>query len=141
MLDKVFVHQKLASLIQYLDELEPLTKRTLAEYRAYYVERHAVEKLIELIVEFATDINRHLIESTGRGAPETYYSTFEEIARLKVISPNLAVRLGATTGLRNRLVHGYEDVDDDAVYHALKPLMRNYRRYVAAVEAYLRRLS
>jgi len=140
-LDKAYVRQKLVSLIQYLDEIAPLTQITLAEYRADFVRRHAVEKLIELIVEFASDINRHLVEGAGKAAPQTYYNTFEEVAHLKVISVSLAARLGATTGLRNRLVHGYEDVDDELVHQALKPLARNYRKYVIAIEEYLRRVS
>jgi len=140
-LDKAYVRRKLASLIQYLDEIAPLTRLTLAEYQVDFVRRHATEKLIELIVELASDINRHLVEAAGKATPETYYNSFEEAARLKVISAALASRLGATTGLRNRLVHGYEDVDDRLVHQALKPLVRDYRKYVASIEDYLRRAS
>lgn len=73
MLDKEFVRQKQGLLIKYLDELEPLAKCSLDEYRADYVKRHAVEKLIELVVEYASDINRHIIESAGQAPPQTYW--------------------------------------------------------------------
>lgn len=137
MLDKAFVRLKLVQLVQHLDELEPLSRMTLAEYQADYIRRHAVEKLIELTVEEASDINRHLIESVGRAAPATYYSSFEALAKLKVITAKRASRLGATTGLRNRLVHGYEIVDHAIVHRTLPTLVRDYRQYIVAVEKYL----
>lgn len=139
MLDREFVRQKQSLLIKYLDELEPLAKCSLDEYKADYVKRHAVEKLIELVVEYASDINHHIIESTGQAPPQTYYGTFEEVGKLGIIPGELAARLGSTTGLRNRLVHGYEKVSDDIVYYSLKPLLRNYKRYVALIDDYLTR--
>lgn len=56
---------------------------------------------------------------------------------MEIIPEDLAARLGSTTGLRNRLVHGYEKVSDDIVYYSLKPLLRNYKRYVALIDDYL----
>ena len=137
MLDKEFVRQKQSLLIKYLDELEPLVECSLDEYQADYVKRHAAEKLVELVVEYASDINRHIIESVGQAPPQTYYSTFEEMGKLEVIPVELAARLGSTTGLRNRLVHGYEKVRNDIVYYSLKPLLRHYKRYVALIDDYL----
>ncbi len=137
MLDERFVRQKLGLLISRLDELEPLAACTLQEYRADHVKRYAVERLIELIVEYATDINRHVVEASGAAPPQTYYSTFEEMGKLGIIPHDAAVRLGGTTGLRNRLVHGYEKVSHEIVHRSLKPLLRNYKQYVGWLDAYL----
>jgi len=81
-LDEPFIQRKLADLGQYLDELEPLAACTLVEYQTDYVKRHAIEKLIELVVETASDINRHVVEASGRAPPQTYYSTFDEMGKL-----------------------------------------------------------
>lgn len=137
MLDKRFVRQKLGLLIARLDELAPLVVGTLDEYKTEHIRRYAVERLIELIVEIASDINRHVIEAAGAAPPQTYYSTFEEMGRLGVIPPEAAARLGATTGLRNRLVHGYEKVSHEIVYRSLEPLLHYYGQYVAWLDAYL----
>lgn len=137
MLDERFVRQKLALLIARLDELEPLATCTLKEYKSDHVKRYAVERIIELIIEYATDINRHVVEALGAAPPQTYYSTFEEMGKLGVIPQDAAARLGGTTGLRNRLVHGYEKVSHEIVYRSLKPLLRYYRQYVGWLDAYL----
>jgi uncharacterized protein YutE (UPF0331/DUF86 family) len=136
-LDERFVQQKLGLLIARLDELESLSACTLKEYKADHVKRYAVERLIELIVEYATDINRHIVEVMGVAPPQTYYSTFEELGNLGIIPHDAAARLGGTTGLRNRLVHGYEKVSHEIVYHSLEPLLRYYRQYVGWLDAYL----
>src|SRR5512139_1680699 len=56
MLDKALVAQKLAFLIEHLDELEPLSTAALEEYKTDAIKRHATEKLVELVVGYATDI-------------------------------------------------------------------------------------
>lgn len=137
MLDERFVRQKLSLIIARLDELEPLAACTLEEYRTDHIRRYAAERLIELIVEYATDINRHVVEASGAAPPQTYYSTFEEMGKLGVIPQDGARRLGATTGLRNRLVHGYETVNHEIVYRSLQPLLRYYKQYVGWLDAYL----
>ena len=139
MLDKDLVRKKLNELHKHLKELEPLTQATLSEYRADYVRRHAAEKLVELIVEYAIDINRMIVEAARADPPQTAYDTFLEIERLGVIPADLTPRLASTTGLRNRLVHRYETIDNKAVYYALKPLIQHYRQYAQWIRAYLTR--
>ena len=141
MLDERFVRQKLSLLIARLDELAPLVDRTLEEYKADHVSRYATERLIELVVEYATDINRHVVEAAGAAPPQTYFGTFEEMGKLGVIPQDAAGRVGGTTGLRNRLVHGYETVSHEIVYRSLQPLLRYYRQYVGWLDAYLSQQS
>lgn len=135
--DEGFTKQKLHLLLSHLDELVPLCKISLEEYEKDYVKRYAVERLIEIIVEYAIDINRYVIESLGKAPVQTYYDAFTAIGDLGIIPKSLAARLASTTGLCNRLVHNYEKVQHDIVYYSLKPFVRNYRRYFALMEDYL----
>lgn len=137
MLDKSLVRQKLAFLLEHLDELEPLAAITLDEYRADVIKRHATEKLIELVVGYATDVNQLVIEGAGRAAPQSYYHSFILVAELNVLPRDLATRLASTTGLRNRLVHLYEKLEHESVYYSLAPLVKNYRQYLVLVNDYL----
>jgi len=141
MLDKALVEQKLAYLIEHLDELEKLSVATLEEYKSDAIKRHATEKLIELVVGYATDINQLVVEEVGRSVPQTYYDTFMAMQDLGILSQDLAARLANTTGLRNRLVHQYERLNYEAVYYSLKPLAKNYRQYIVLLNDYLRSAS
>lgn len=138
MLDKALIEQKLAFLIEHLDELAPLSIATLDEYKTDAIKRHATEKLIELVVGYATDINQLIIEGVGHSVPQTYYSTFAVMGELGTLPEDL-IRLANTTGLRNRLVHGYEKLSHEAVY-SFKPLVKNYQQYMMLMSDYLHRI-
>jgi uncharacterized protein YutE (UPF0331/DUF86 family) len=136
--DKEFLLRKMGSLNTYLDEIKPLVEITFVEYKKDYIKRHAVEKLIELIVEIASDINRDVIEAEKKAPAATYYSTFTQLAELEILPEDLSVRLASTTGLRNRLVHRYEEIDHKVVYHSAVRLLPDYRRYFKLIEKYLK---
>ncbi len=138
-LDRDLVRKKLSLLHKHLKELEPLTRLTLTEYKQDYVRRHAAEKVVELIVEYAIDINRAVVEADQVEPPQTSYNTFLEMERLGIIPPELTLRLAGATGLRNRLVHRYDEIDNRAVYHSLQPLLHHYRQYALLIKAYLDR--
>ena len=137
MLDKALVAQKLAFLIEHLDELEPLSAAALEEYKTDAIKRHAAEKLVELVVGYATDINQLIVEGLGHAVPQTYYSSFIAVQELSVLPQDLATRLANTTGLRNRLVHQYEKLSHEVVYYSLKPLLKNYRQYIVLIRDYI----
>jgi len=139
MLDKDLVRRKLAFLHEHLGELEQLAQLSLAEYTSDFVRRHAAEKVAELIVEYAIDINRIIVEAAQVSPPQTSYNTFLEMERLGILPSDLTPRLASATGLRNRLIHRYEEVDPQAVYYSLLPLLRNYREYARLIEAHVDR--
>jgi uncharacterized protein YutE (UPF0331/DUF86 family) len=137
-LHREFILLKMKSLRTYLDEIKPLVEITFTEYKKDYVKRHAVEKLIELIVEIASDINRNVIEAQ-KGAPASnYYNTFTQLGELNILPEALSLKLAATTGLRNRLVHRYEEIDHKVVYHSAVRLLPNYLQYFKLIEKYLK---
>ena len=68
---------------------------------------------------------------------DTYYSSFARLGELEIIPEELARRLASTTGLRNRIVHRYEDVEHKIVYHSAVRLLKDYRRYFKLIGKYL----
>ncbi len=138
MLDETLIRRKLASMLEHLSVLEPLTQISLADYHKDAIRRHATEKLVELVVEFASDVNRAILQGLDKTPPQTYYNSFWELSQLGILPTSLMPRLASATGLRNRLVHRYEYINNETVYHSLKPLVRNYREYGELIEAFLK---
>jgi uncharacterized protein YutE (UPF0331/DUF86 family) len=136
-LNKDVIFLKMKNLAQYLGELEPLVSVGIVEYQKDYVKRHAVEKLVELIVEIASDINRDIIEAEQSEPATSYFSTFTQLGELKILSKELSDRLASTTGLRNRLVHHYEDIEHKIVYLSAGKMLKDYRQYFQLIEKYL----
>lgn len=133
LLNKDLLKIKLMELQQYLTELEPLITLDFKTYQSDYIKRHATEKLIELIVEIASDINRHFIEAYGREPASTYFDTFEEMGEIGILPKAIVSKLASTTGLRNRLVHRYEKIDHKAVHQTLNSFLRNYTQYFVLI--------
>ncbi len=83
------VERKLAAMANYLDELRALRPSDLQEYQKDLPRRRAVERLLQLIVEVATDINTHLAAESGE-VPDDYFESFWSAARLGAIDDELA---------------------------------------------------
>ena len=63
--------------------------------------------------------------------PDTYYETFLQLGTLRVLPEDLAQGLAPSAGLRNRLVHEYDDVDDAIVYASVNEATKLYTDYAA----------
>jgi uncharacterized protein YutE (UPF0331/DUF86 family) len=136
-IDAALIRRKLGHIIAALDALRPLAELPLDEYRARLYERKAAERLLQETVEAALDINAHVIAETGRSVPDDYYSGFVELGTMGILSPELALLLAPSAGLRNRLVHEYEALDDSKVLAAIGGALVLYPRYLQAIEAHL----
>lgn len=84
------VGRKLARMQEYLGELAELTTCSFQDYRSDYKVRHAAERLIELVVEAAIDINTLVVSELRKRPPTDYYSSFIEMGELQVLPAKLA---------------------------------------------------
>ncbi|MEX2356277.1 MAG: DUF86 domain-containing protein [Thermaerobacterales bacterium] len=131
--------RKLAKLVQYLEELETKRGLTFETYRANWETRRVVERQLQLVVEVMTDINTTLLVALDQPPPKDYFLSFIEAGEKGIIPRSLADRLAPGTGLRNRLVHEYETVDDRIVHQSIEECLVTVPQYVAAVKAFLDR--
>ena len=135
--DAAIIRRKLAAMVEAMAGLRPLAPLGLEEYRQRYYERKAAERLLQEAIEATLDINAHLIAELGRAVPEDYYGGFLQVAELGILPPALARDLAPAAGLRNRLVHEYDAIDDTKVLAAIRRALDLLPRYVHAIEAYL----
>lgn len=124
-------------MAQYLEELGTLKSIDLDEYLSDFRERRAVERLIQLIVDVAVDLNTHILVDEGYPAPSDAYTSFIEAGKHGVLPPDLARSLAPSTGERNIIVHEYETIDDAIVFLSISETLRLYGRYVETVLAYV----
>ena len=136
-LDAAVVRRKLEIITANLRLLQPIAGLDLETYRSDPYRRKATERMLQEIVEAATDINVHIVVRTGGRAPDGLHQSFFEAATCGVLSHDLAAALSPSAGLRNRLVHEYDAVDDAIVLEAVSETQQHYAHYVAAVERFL----
>jgi len=82
----------------------------------------------------AIDVNEHLISELatgeGRSTRLTYRDTFLMLAELGVYSRDFAQQIASSVGLRNILVHDYNDVDRKIVHGSIRACLTDYHEYL-----------
>lgn len=127
--------RKLVYLTEYLNDLKKFRNISDEQYQEHHYE---IERLLQLIVEVACDINAHIITEHHEKPPTSYYQSFIELGKLGILSTELSEKLAPSTGLRNALVHLYEDIDDKQVKESISATLKYFPRYVAAIQKYLK---
>jgi uncharacterized protein YutE (UPF0331/DUF86 family) len=137
--DAALVRRKLAHIITSLDMLAAIGEMRLDRYRASVWERKGTERVLQEAIEAALDINAHLIAEAGAAIPDDYFGGFMKLGELGIIPRDLAAAVAPSAGLRNRLVHEYDAIDDDKVLAAVRTILQLYPGYIQAIEAHLGR--
>ncbi|TEB07725.1 hypothetical protein Psch_01280 [Pelotomaculum schinkii] len=139
MVDPLVVNRKLQKLTGYLIELEKMKEITLEEYRSDFRHRRTVERLIQLIVDVAVDINTHTIVDAGKPPPADAFNSFLEAAEIGLYPKIFAKEIAPSTGERNIIVHDYESIDDTIVFESISEAIELYYQYVKYVSEYNRK--
>ncbi len=135
--DREVVGRRLRAMADALADLEALRGATAERLRAEPLTRAATERLLQVVVDLAIDVNAHLVTTARGRAPSTGRASFEGMAEIGAIGVDLAARLAPTAGLRNVLVHRYADIRVDLVAAAIDPALDDFAVYIRAVAAHL----
>ena len=141
MIDHELVNRKLSQIVEYLTALTPLQGISYEDYLQQPLARYAAERLLQLLVDTAVDINAHLTVELAGTPPQDYYDSFIKTAQAGVLSVTFALSLTKSTGLRNRLVHQYEAIDHIIVHGAIAEAIAQYTEYCRHITIFLDRHS
>ncbi|MFP4244925.1 MAG: type VII toxin-antitoxin system HepT family RNase toxin [Ectothiorhodospira sp.] len=141
MIREDFIRRKLQLIGEDLGRLVRFKDLTLDELLADDIRLAAVERIIERIVMRAVDVNEHLLAERlppdARSTRLNYRDTFLALADVGVCDPDFAREIAASAGLRNILVQDYNDVDRRILHRSIGSCLRDYKRYVEQVEAFI----
>lgn len=140
MINQEFIWRKISLIQQDLTRLKEFENKTFAaiarDWRSYSI----VKNLLLEIIGRALDINQHLIAElapTKTGAPLDYTQTFLKLADLKILPYNFAQKIAKSAGFRNAIVHGYNELDQEIVYHSIKDALNQYKQYCQLIINFL----
>jgi uncharacterized protein YutE (UPF0331/DUF86 family) len=122
-------------LMRIRESLETL-RRLLALPALDEIGRAALERSLQTCIDAAIDVNGHLLVGSGHPPPANSHQSFLDLAgRLRLLPEDLSRELAPSAGLRNRLVHRYDELDDGKVLEGARNAVRLFPRYATAVEA------
>ena len=93
------------------------------------LEENGVLHALQILVENAIGKAKHLLKDRGEAVPVSAYDAFQRLAELGDISRSSLEHWNAVIGLRNRIVHGYMNLDMSRVLELVRQ-----RDYMPVVE-------
>ena len=137
-LDAAVIRRKLRRIRANMETLAgAIAAVSIEAYAADEMRRRAVERLLQETIDAVVDVNNLLLRGAGLAPAEDYYRSFLDIGRAGMIDAPFALALAPAAGLRNRIVHEYEDLDHALVLRAAHDAPEQLRQYVGAIERYL----
>lgn len=137
LLDRDQAGARLRTMRDMLDELETLRGVSAARLGDEPLTRAAAERLIQVVVDLAVDVNAHIAVVATGTAPQTGRESFFAAATSGAITEELAAQLAPAAGLRNVLIHRDTDIRTDLVASAVDTVLDGFAEYVRQVAAYL----
>ena len=137
MVDPARVSRLLEALSECRERLDALRALPPDEYTGD--RALAGRYLVQASAQICIDLANHVIASSGWRAPTDFRDTFTVLEEHEVVAPELAEQMRALAGLRNRLVHVYEDIDDRIIHASLSEGLIDLAEYARAIADLTRR--
>ena len=132
-MDREVIDQKLESLrhcLQRIHEKCPPTAEILAKD---FDSQDILTLNLSRAVQICVDVGAHIISSKNVPPPTTMGQTFDVLAQLGVISPDLAARMKNAVGFRNIAVHNYETINWQIVHAIATHHLSDFKDFARAV--------
>ena len=139
MIDPELVTRKIVLITRDLEALRPIAAKPRASYLESGTDETLAERYLERMIGRMIDVNYHLLTESEHPPPPDYHASFTQLADLGVCDREFAQRIATCAGLRNRIVHEYNDLDASKVFDALQAAMRDIPQYLEKVNAYVNR--
>lgn len=138
MIDRELVTRKIVLISGDLEELRKLASSGVESYLADPYKEILAERFLERMVSRMIDINYHIITGSEKPPPKDYYDSFTELGKMGILDPKFAARIASSAGLRNRIVHEYDDIDPVKVFEAIQSALADLPIYLKAVLSLIR---
>lgn len=119
--------------------LKALAGKPQSEFVQDMIAVGAARYYLQTAIEAMVDINNHILSQQGLGTFETHARTIEVLADAGVLSKSNLLIYIQMVGLRNRLVHTYEQIDNAVIHQILTDQLSDFETYIAEVTAFIHR--
>lgn len=140
MIDRQLITRKMSLILEDLAGMARLSKLSRAQYLEDSINEALAERYLERAIGRMIDINFHLITESGHAPPKDYHESFTRLGTLGVMTTDLAKETAMAAGLRNRIVHEYDDIDPERVYEALPVAIRRIPAYLDHIQRFIEKV-
>jgi uncharacterized protein YutE (UPF0331/DUF86 family) len=115
-----------------IDRVEFIDEHLSQDILSDRILRKAIYKEFQEAIEAASDLCAMIRRGLNSSAKDDY-SNIDFLVERKVVEERLGRRLKEANGLRNRLIHGYDGVNDEIACRIIKEMLADLREFSKAV--------
>ena len=141
MLDVIKLREKLKIVQRERSLLEDFVGIAFEDFVAddkiheYYGALHH----LQIALQAALDVCQHIVAQKLLGPYKENKEVFGILSRKSILSAEVGKTFEAAVGVRNILVHQYEDVDPKKVYNAIQNNLPDFDKFVDEIGEYLKK--
>ena len=131
--------EKLERLVQTIENLNDWTEGIddkKFDEEVELVKKYGIYHAFQIAVEIIADIAAKTVKDSNI-IPKDDYSNLDVLKNKKIIKSRLADELKETNGLRNRIVHDYNGLNNKIVYNRILDLVKSIENFKEAIENWL----
>jgi len=103
-------------------------------------KKYAIYYAFQISVELFTDIVAMIVKDLKK-IPMDDYTNIDILKNKEIITPDLAAHLREANGLRNRIVHDYNGMDESIAFNSLLKLLKHLKEFYEVIRNWLKKNS
>lgn len=140
-IERTVVLARLNFIADNLRELRRFESISLEDYLSSFDHRIISERIVEVIVQAAVDVNEHILTRIHNLESVTNRASFLQAEQYGMITPEVAEELSKSAGLRNILAHRYLEIDYAKLFDGIKLALIYYPIYIQQISEYINSLE
>ena len=136
-LDKNIIKRKTELIESDLERLKEVKAMSLSEFLDDSILIAATERWLQRIAGRLIDINYHILKEDVGVSPKDYYDSFELMQKNSFVEKDVSENVAPITGLRNRLAHEYDEIDNQLLYESVHSTLQFVPKYLLQLTSIL----
>ncbi|RJS69616.1 DUF86 domain-containing protein [Methanophagales archaeon] len=128
------IMEKIETLIERVEFIEEHLSKEILQDR---ILRKAIYKEFQEAVEALSDVCAMVRRGLNSSAKDDY-SNIDFLVEKDILEERMGLKLKEANGLRNRLIHGYNGVNDETACYAIKELIGDLRAFSLVMLEWIR---
>ena len=138
MVNKSVVLRKISHIRHALSRIKAKSKIGLDTFNNDIDSQDIVLYNLQIAIQACIDIGTHIISDEGWGIAGSFSEVFYILHDNGVINTNLTEKMISMTGLRNILIHEYEDINLVIIYNILQTNLKDIEKFIIAILEYFK---
>ncbi|QQR55373.1 DUF86 domain-containing protein [Candidatus Peregrinibacteria bacterium] len=135
--NKSLIQRKIQEILKQLLFLDELTRENAIAILDDEKTLYLAERVMERLIGAAIDINMHLLKDLKQEIPANYRDSFIGLSKINVLNEAFAKQIAHSIGLRNILIHEYQQLINEKFFEAMKEAKTDYKTYTEAILHFL----